>query len=170
MEYRYRLAKALEEDNKITAAIHIRNLTHQENTRALYRRIRYMEHKIKNLATSRVIATTKRGRKIEVTDKEEMEKCILRENERKYHQTEGTGQLQTGRFLSDFGTMGDGTQVDSLLHGRYLAPRGVSKITKDFLNLMKRPDRINDVPPPTFKEFCQGWTKAKERTSSIGPQ
>jgi hypothetical protein len=45
MDYRHRLAKALEEEDNIPAATHIRNLTHQENTRSLFRRIRYMEKK-----------------------------------------------------------------------------------------------------------------------------
>jgi hypothetical protein len=43
MDYRHRLAKALEEEDNIPAATHIRNLTHQENTRSLFRRIRYMK-------------------------------------------------------------------------------------------------------------------------------
>jgi hypothetical protein len=43
LDYRHRLAKALEEEDNIPAATHIRNLTHQENTRSLFRRIRYMK-------------------------------------------------------------------------------------------------------------------------------
>jgi uncharacterized membrane protein len=36
MEYHYRLAKAKEEEDNIPAATHIRNLTQQENTRAMF--------------------------------------------------------------------------------------------------------------------------------------
>jgi putative cell wall-binding protein len=37
MEYRHRLAKAKEEEDNIPAATHIKNLTRQEETRALFR-------------------------------------------------------------------------------------------------------------------------------------
>jgi hypothetical protein len=44
MEYRHRLAKAKEEEDNIPAAVYIRNLTHQENARSLFRCcIRYLE-------------------------------------------------------------------------------------------------------------------------------
>jgi uncharacterized protein len=62
MEYRYRLAQAKEAEDNIPAATHIQNLTQQENTRALFRRIRYLERKINNLSTSRVIVSDKQGR------------------------------------------------------------------------------------------------------------
>jgi hypothetical protein len=45
MEYRFRLARAKEAEDNIPAAVHIKNLTQQENTRALFRRIRYLEKK-----------------------------------------------------------------------------------------------------------------------------
>lgn len=52
MEYRHRLALAKEAEDNIPAATHIRNLTQQETTRALFRRIRYLERKMKNLSTT----------------------------------------------------------------------------------------------------------------------
>lgn len=130
MDYRYRLAKALEEEDKIPAATHIRNLTHQENTRALFRRIRYMENKIRNLSTSRITITTKGGRFVEKVKNEEVELGILRANEVKYHQTEGTGQLQQQQLLHDLGTMGEGNCVPAVLSGTYRVPSGTSKVTK----------------------------------------
>jgi hypothetical protein len=45
LEYRHRLAKAKEAVDNIPAATHLKNLTHQENTRILFRRIRYLEKK-----------------------------------------------------------------------------------------------------------------------------
>jgi hypothetical protein len=116
-----------------------------------------MENKILNLATSQVPSSTKRGKKIEWVNKEDMETCILQENESKYHQTEGTSQLQTGHLLQDFGTMGNGAQVEVLMAGNYTAPGGTSPITREFLHLMKRPLTVKAVPPITFSEFHQGW-------------
>jgi Reverse transcriptase (RNA-dependent DNA polymerase). len=168
-DYRYRLAIAMEKEDNIAAATHIRNLSHQENTRALFRRIRYMERKLKNLSTIRVTTRTRRGKKVELVQKEDVERCILQENERKYHQTEGTGQLQRGQLLHDLGAMGEGQKVEALLNGHYAPPMGTSRHTKDFLRVMKTPPDISPVPPITFHEFQVGWKKAKERTSSNGP-
>ena len=111
------MALALEKEDNIPAATHIRNLSHQENTRAQFRWIRYMERKLANMSTSRVITCNKKGRKKELVQKEDVEQCILQENERKYHQTEGTGQLQTGQLLRDLGKMGEGPKAEALLHG-----------------------------------------------------
>jgi hypothetical protein len=169
MEYRYQLAKAKEEEDNIPAATHIRNLTSQENTRSLFRRIRYLEKKTSNLSTSRVILTTKKGRQKELTVKEDIERCILSSNEQKYHQTEGCGQLQSGQLLRDLGTFGVSHKSTSVLDGTYHAPFGTNKITRQFLAIMKRPEAVTTVPPITFTEFCTGWTKAKEKTSSNGP-
>jgi hypothetical protein len=52
MEYRYRLAKAKEAEDNILAVTHLKNLTQQEETRTLFRRIRYLERKMTNLSTS----------------------------------------------------------------------------------------------------------------------
>jgi hypothetical protein len=35
--------------------------------------------------------------------------------------------------------------------------------------MMRRPDGVNPIPPITYNEFCEGWKKAKEGTSSNGP-
>jgi Reverse transcriptase (RNA-dependent DNA polymerase). len=168
-EYRYRLALALEKENNIPASTHVRNLSHQENTRALFRRIRYMERKISNLSTTRLSTRSRGGKKIELVQKAEVEACIIEENKRKFHQTEGTGQLQKGRLLKDLGRMGEGPEVGALLSGKYVPPLGLSRHTRDFLNAMSKPQDTTPVKPITLQEFKAGWKKAKERTSSNGP-
>jgi Reverse transcriptase (RNA-dependent DNA polymerase). len=168
-EYRYRLALALEKENKIPAATHVRNLSHQEDTRVLFRRIRYMERKIMNLSTTRLSTRTSRGKRIDLVQKAEVERCIIQENIRIFHQTEGTGQLQKGRLLKDLGSMGEGPKVDALLSGEYAPPWGLSRHTKDFLSAMGKPQDTTPVQPITFQEFKAGWNKTKERTSSNGP-
>jgi len=169
MEFRYRLAKAKEEEDNIPAATHIRNLTKQENTRTLFRRIRYLERKINNLSTSRLTITGRDGTEREICNQKAIEEHIMNANEKKFHQTEGHGQLQTGQLLRDVGVMGTGPKSDSILDGTYRAPDGTSDTTRSFLQAMKSPDNYKVIPPPSYQDFCQGWSKAKERTSSIGP-
>jgi hypothetical protein len=170
-DYRYRLAIAMEKEDNVAAATHICNLSYQENTRALFCRIRYMERKLTNLSTTHVTTRTNRkGKKVELVQKQAVERCILQENEQKYHQTEGTGQLvQRGKLLCDFGTMGEGPQVEALPNGQYAPSMGTSRHTKDFLRMMRAPLDIRPVPLIIFTEFQAGWQKAKEHTSSNGP-
>lgn len=96
LEYRHRLAKAKEEVDNIAAATHIRNLTHQEDTRTMFRRIRYLERKVTNLSTSRITYRQGNGNQKEVTSQLHMERCIMQANEKKFHQMEGCGQIQKG--------------------------------------------------------------------------
>jgi hypothetical protein len=80
MEYRHRLAWDKEAEDNIPAAVHIRNLTHQKNTRTLFRRIRYLERKIQNLSTSRLTVTNKQGQVKELTHKDLIEQTIIQAN------------------------------------------------------------------------------------------
>jgi hypothetical protein len=98
-----------------------------------------------------------------------MENVIMHTNKKKYHQTEGCGQLQKGELLRDIGTMGTGPKTSKILDGTYRIPSGTTAITKKFISQMKCADNFNSVPPVTFKEFCEGWRCAKEKTSSTGP-
>lgn len=118
MEYRYRLAQAKEAEDNIAAATHVRNLTHQENTRALFRQIRYLERKINNLATTRVMISDKRGWTKEIVHQQKMECKLMMVNEHKYHQTEGQCSITQGRLLKDIGILGDGPRVKDILQYR----------------------------------------------------
>jgi hypothetical protein len=35
--------------------------------------------------------------------------------------------------------------------------------------MMKRPADFSEIKPVTYKEYCDGWRKAKENTGSNGP-
>jgi exonuclease III len=169
MEYRYRLAKAKEEDDNIPAATHIRNLTQQENTRALFRRIRYLERKLNNLSTTRVIISDKQGRQREICNRPSIEQHLMEANEKKYHQTENGCPLTKGQLCKDIGLLGEGPKVQDILNGTYRYPPGTNNATKDFLRQLKCPPGFRSCEPISFEEFKQGWIKTKERTSSCGP-
>jgi hypothetical protein len=86
-----------------------------------------------NLSTARVTVSRRNGQQYELTKKTEIESSIMRANERKYHQTEGHGQIQKGAILKDLGVMGTGRKADEVLHGTYRPPYGTTHITKHFL-------------------------------------
>lgn len=169
MEYRYRLAQSKEEEDNIPAATHIRNLTQQEDTRILFHRLRYLEKKVTNLTTSRLTVTMPNGQEMEITNKQQIEYYIMKSNDSKYHQTEGHGQLQRSQLLRDVGITGTGPNSTQILTGIYTPPIGTNNATKLFLKAMKKPTTFFPIPPITYQEFCDGWKKAKEKTSSNGP-
>ena len=105
----------------------------------------------------------------EVTTKPSVEQPIMASNEKKYHQTEGRGQLQKGIFLREFGTMGIRHKADQVLQGIYQMPQGTLPATKTFVQAMKHPAKYYKVPPVTYLDYYEGWKKAKECTSSNGP-
>jgi hypothetical protein len=168
MEYRHRLARAKEAEDNIPAAIHLKNLTQQEDTRILFRRIRYLERKMSDLSTSRITVTHSNGKQKEVIQKELMERYIIAANEKKFHQTEGHGKLQKGKLLQDIGIMGSGPATSHILTGKYKPPAGTDHSTRQFIAKLQQPQNTTQLPVVSFEEFKTGWTKTKERTSSNG--
>ena len=88
-EYRHRLAAAKEDAGNIPAATYLRNMNRIEAQRQLFRNIRFMEEKLTAGSTTQVTISSPEGRTIELTQREEVEKVVMAENERKFHQTEG---------------------------------------------------------------------------------
>lgn len=157
MEYRHRLAKAKEEEDNIPAATHIRNLTQQEHTRTLFRRIRYLERKMSNLSTSRIVISDHRGHPREVVKRDQVEYHIMKANNRKYHQAEGTSQLSKGQLLQDIRLFRTGPKVTNILRGNYKPPLGTSSATKEFLKEMRITNRYKRCTPIDFATFKEKY-------------
>jgi hypothetical protein len=136
LEYRSSLAAAKEEEDNIAAAVHIRNLTTQEATRQLFRRIRYIEGRLSNLAITKIVTKKRNGQTQELLKKRSIVEAITKENERKFHQTEGCGQLQRGQLLRDIGILATGPKSDQIFNGRYMFPSAVNSATKSFIRKM----------------------------------
>lgn len=122
-----------------------------------------------NLSTSWVTVTKRDDRQCHIIKKNEIENSIMQANERKFHQTEGHGQLQKGALLKDLGVLGTGPKVEDVLRGTYHPPHGTTRTTTQFLASLQRPANFKNVPLITYQEFCMGWRSTKERTSSSGP-
>ena len=121
-EYRHRLAAAKEDAGNIKAATHLRNMNHIEPQRQLFRNIRYMEEKLSAGSITQVTITSPDGRTTELTQRDEVEKAVIAENERKFHQTEGGSQLLSDRFVRDIGKFENGPAVADILEGTYEHP------------------------------------------------
>ena len=159
------LAKAKATEGNQCASKILKNMEHREATRTKYSRIRSTLKK-RQSGTTKIQVKTRNGLK-EITKKGQMEKRIIKENEAKFHQTEGRCPLLHGRLYRDLGEMGDGPRAQDVLKGTYKPPRGTSKATRSWLKRMKR-DNMDKrtATTPSLQAYREGWKKTKERTAS----
>ena len=170
IEYRHDLAAAKEAAGNIKAAVHLRNMNRVEATRKMHQNIRYMEGKLSAGATAQVTVTSHDGTVTELTAKDDVEKAIIKSNEKRYHQTEGGSQLISDAMVQDLGSYGDGPRVEEVLNGTYTPPPGTSEATKDFLQACQYPDNLQrpiDLPTPVrYWNVVKTWKQRKEATTS----
>ena len=162
----YNLAAAQAKEGNIKVATAIKNKAIQEESRREARRTKAVLKRNANMGTTR-IQIEKSGRTIDITDKEEMERLIISENEKKYHQTEESCPLLRGQLLDDIGIKGDGPAVADILAGEYEYPEGTTQAVKLWLDNLYVPDLHYKEPTiETIHEYRKGWKNAKEWTSS----
>ena len=164
--FREKLAQARAAEGNASAANELRQMNLREQQRRTSRRIKATLKKNARCGTTR-IQVTRNGIQKDITKKSEMEKYIIRENEKKYHQTERSCPLLQGELLDDIGLLGDGPAVEDILNGTYSFPPNTSEITKKWIrNLhIKNRDKRQAVAN-TLREYRQGWKRVKEFTAS----
>ena len=87
------------------------------------RRIKYIERKFRRPGTNFVTQQYTNGITLKTTDKTPLEKFIIAENLKKYHQTKGTFPLlDDPRLYSDIGSLSEGPEVEALIYGLYVCP------------------------------------------------
>ena len=96
-----------------------------------------------------------------------MERHIVEENEKKFHQTEGRCPLLHSQLYKDLGAMGDGPCVAAVLDGTYIPPPGTSLETVAWLKCMKisSPLQLQKLKT-SIADFQRGWKLVKEQTAS----
>ena len=156
--------------NDIPVATHLRNMNKAEAQRRLFQTIKVVEQKLSSGSTSRVIVTTANGGQKELTTKAEIEAAIIEENEKKYHQTEGTSQITSPLLLPLLGKHGEGPAIDQILNGTFNPPPGISQSTIDFLHKCKLPDNAPPITTPDigrrYVSHVKSWRVRKEKTAS----
>jgi hypothetical protein len=146
VSFREDLAAAISSHKNISRSSALRDLINREESRDMHRRIKWMRKKYRSQSTSGVLLPNHRGEKILVTDKDTLETAIIKENEMKFHQTEGWCPLTRGRLLQDIGLCGTGCHAQDILAGSYTPPSGTSKYTKSFLSACKKPSTFSPSP------------------------
>jgi len=131
------------------------------------RTIKVVEQKLSSGSTSRVIVTIANVGQKELTTKSEIEAAIIEENEKKYHQTEGTSQITSPLLLPLLGKHGDeGPAIDQILNGTFNPPPGISQSTIDFLHECKLPDNAPPITTPDighrYVSHVKSWSPKRE--------
>lgn len=101
--FREDLASAIASHKQISHSAALRELINREESRDTHKRIKWMRQRYKSQSTSGVMITQPNGRKTLITDKTALETTITKENEMKFHQTEGQCPLIKGQLLQDIG-------------------------------------------------------------------
>ena len=138
-----------------------------EAQRRLFQTIKVVEQKLSSGSTSRVIVTIANVGQKELTTKSEIEAAIIEENEKKYHQTEGTSQITSPLLLPLLGKHGDeGPAIDQILNGTFNPPPGISQSTIDFLHECKLPDNAPPITTPDighrYVSHVKSWSPKRE--------
>ena len=159
------LAEAKAQAGNITASTALQGIMHREEVRSTYKQIRRVT-KERQGGTIK-IHVERDGTVQEITRKTEMEKHIIKENEAKFHQTEGRCPLLHGQLYRDLGSMGDGPEVPNVLNGTYVPPPGTSDVTAKWLKSLRVTDtEQREESVTSWRDFQDGWKKIKEQTAS----
>ena len=84
------LARVLKKQKKGRKANLIRHIVTTEEKQQTYRKLGYINKKMRDLHTTYVTVKDKEGITTEISEKKQMEEAIIKENTQKYHQTEKT--------------------------------------------------------------------------------
>ena len=97
--------------------------------------------------------------------KARIEEVLLPVNKAKAHASENTDFL-TSPLVDVFGYQGNEQVEDAVLRGTYTPPAGTSRYAQLFLNQCTLPPNLPKCDSRvSTADHCQGWKRAKERTS-----
>ena len=142
----------------------LRELQHRETVRRTFRQIGSALKPNKG-STTKIHVRTRQGFK-EVTQMLAMEEYIIKENEEKFHQTEGWSPLLQGQLATDLGLYGEGPKVKEVLDGTYKVPDGYHPSVQRWINTLKMDKKQHRAAHVTLQDYQQGWKIVKEKTAS----
>ena len=164
LNFQEALAQAKADKDNGDAVKILREMQHRESIRRTYRQIGSTLRPSKG-STTKIHVRTKQGFK-EVTQMLTMERYIMKENEEKFHQTEGWSPLLEGQIAKDLGLYGEGPRVQDVLDGTYNVPEGYHPSVQRWIDTLKMDKTQHRQTRVTLEDYQQGWKLAKEKTAS----
>ena len=104
---------------------------------------------------------------MEHTDKEDVERACMRENKRKFTETENT-PCMTAPLCDDIGFTDDSIACNRILQSTYIPSPGTSPYVVEFINELQNHPFTGPSPPTTIQtdDFINFWMKKKEQVSA----
>ena len=164
LNFQEALAQTKADQGKGDAVKILRELQHRETPRRTFRQIGSALKPNKG-STTKIHVRTRKGFK-EVTQMLAMEEYIMKENEEKFHQTEGWSPLLQGKLATDLGLYGEGPKVKEVLEGKYKVPDGYHPSVQRWKNTLKMDTTQHQAAHVTLQDYQQGWKLVKEKTVS----
>jgi len=102
----------------------------------------------------------------EFHQKDELEKACLEEVGRRFTQAQHT-PLLSSPLLKIFAECSKSKEVTRVLSGTFIPPIPCDEFATKFLSSLAKPSQVSDCAMRTASEYCNGWRKARETTSSL---
>ena len=152
----------------INTATAIKALKLTESMRKMYRRINHVVGKNRFNGITMVMAKNGRGEWEQVTDHATINRALIDEYRRKYHQTENTPPM-TPPMVNQIGYLGIGSPAQQVLHGTFRPHHSMDRYASLLLKNLTYINQYDPLPAGiTTRQYQQGLKKAKEKTSSGG--
>jgi hypothetical protein len=162
------LAEALAEHGDTKKEKMLKILRERESQRCTARKIRFLRGKLRTGSTTVVTVFTQSGTPKDLTEKEDIEQAIIRNNQEKYQQSFPLPFLQP-TLAAEFGFKGLSPAAQAVLLGMYLPPSKMEEHILDYLSELSIPEAVQQLGPQSFEipteSYRSFWNKAKENIS-----
>jgi hypothetical protein len=162
------LAEAIAASGNITQEKTLKALREREAQRNHARKIRYLRGKIDTGSTTMVTTQNAQGNKIELTNKQEMEKAILVSNKKKFLQSALTPFYQSP-LKDEFSFKGLSLASQAVLAGIYDSNHDIDQRILDVFAQWQMPAAVRELGPLKMEmsvdSYVRYWKKARENTS-----
>jgi hypothetical protein len=156
-------AEALAAEGRLDKVKVLKEICERENQRSTARKIRYLHGKISTGSTTIVMINDVHGNKVDLTNKEDIKRAIITNNESKYKQSFHTPFLQPP-LVRDFGFQGLTPASQQVLAGYYIPEESIDPYVQDIIKEWATPQPIKDLGPQhmeiSVQNYRQFWKKS----------
>jgi hypothetical protein len=162
------LAEALAEQGNSDKEKMLKALRSREQQRATARKIKFLRGKIRTNSTTLVTVTDADGTKINITQREAIEKAILDNNHKKFRQSAST-PFYMFPLKEEFGFKGLTPAAQVTLAGLYDSNHDLDSRILDVITQWQKPQAVRELEPVpmdiSLNSYVAFWTKAREDTA-----
>ncbi len=162
------LATALADQGNTEKEKILKALREREQQRSTARKIRFLQGKLRTGSTTMVTTVDASGNRVEITDKEEMEKAILASNRLKFSQSSNT-PFYLPPLKEEFGFKGLTAAAQATLAGNYTPSEDIDERILEVIAQWQMPEAVRALGPlkmeMSLESYRNFWKKAKEDTS-----